>query len=85
MPEDGRGGSAADRETTQSHVGGPWKIFSFMSQPFNCRSTLSMRREKLMDEDDGPGTLANFLEIAAFMGLLLTVATGVLMVVYAYL
>ena len=50
-----------------------------------CRFTMAMRREKLMDEDDGPGTFANFLEIAAFMGLLLTVATGVLMVVYTYL
>jgi hypothetical protein len=46
---------------------------------------MAMRREELIDEEDGPGTFASILEVAAFLGLLLTVATGILMVVYAYM
>jgi hypothetical protein len=44
-----------------------------------------MHRQEFIDEDDGPGRFEKTLEMTAFIVLLLTIAAGVLMIVYANL
>ena len=46
---------------------------------------MAMRRQELLEDDEGPGMFEHIVEVTAFIVLLLTIAAGVLLIAYANL